>query len=80
MVTDVETVSLIEVEQFSLQLDSGEELVFVVEPRDPDVPASELREHLNFALRLQVTFHRDGHELIADAIEHAGDPATAPAP
>lgn len=73
--TDVQAASLTEVEQFSLQLDSGETFVFAVEPGDPDVPASELREHLNFAIRLEVTFHRDGELLVADAVEHGSGPA-----
>lgn len=78
-VTDVRVASLTEVEQFSLRLDSGETVVFRVEPGDPDVPASELREHLNFAIRLEVSFHRDGDRLVADAVEHGSGP-TAPVP
>lgn len=74
IVTDVQATSLTEVEQFSLQLDSGETLVFAVQPGDPDVPASELREHLNFAIRLEVTFHRDGDRLVADAVKHGSGP------
>ena len=74
VVTDVQVASLTEVEQFSLQLDSGETLVFAVEPGDPDVPATELREHLNFAIRLEVAFHREGDGLVADAVEHGSGP------
>lgn len=74
VVTDVQVASLTEVEQFSLQLDSGETLVFSVAPGDPDVPASELREHLNFAIRLRVTFHREADDLVADAVEHGSGP------
>lgn len=78
VITDVRTRSLTEVEQFSLLLDSGETLVFAVEPGDPDLPASELREHLNFAMRVQVWF-RDGEQLVADRIEHgAGAEASTP--
>ena len=73
--TDVQATSLSEVDQFSLQLDSGETLVFVVEPGDPDVPATELREHLNFAIRLRVIFHSEGDDLVADAVEHGSGPA-----
>lgn len=74
IVTDVQVASLTEVEQFSLQLDSGKTLVFAVEPGDPDVAASELREHLNFAIRLKVTFRRDGDDLIAEAVAHGTGP------
>lgn len=77
--TDVQAASLTEVEEFSLQLDSGELLTFAVEPGDPGVPASELREHLNFAIRLEVSFHRDGDRLVADAVAHGSGP-TAPVP
>lgn len=74
--TDVQVASLTEVEQFSLQLDSGDTLVFAVEPGDPDVLASELREHLNFAIRLEVAFRRDGDRLVADRVEHGTDTAS----
>ena len=77
--TDLQIASLAEVQQFSLQLDSGETLIFVVEAGDPDVAASELREHLNFAIRLEVTFHQDKDRLVADAVEHGSGPL-APLP
>ena len=80
IVTDVRVISLTEVEGFSLQLDSGEVLTFAVEPGDPDVPASELREHLNFAIRPEVSFHRDGDRLVADAVEHGCGSATPASP
>lgn len=76
--TDVQVASLTEVKQFSLQLDSGETLVFAVDAGDPDVPASELREHLNFAIRLEVTFHYEGDRLVADAVEHGSGPVAPP--
>ena len=69
VVTDVRTASLTEVEQFSLLLDSGETLVFAVDPGDPDLPASELRDHLNFAMRVRVWF-RGGEQLVAERVEH----------
>ena len=78
--TDVQVASLTEIEQFSLQLDSGETLVFAVEPGDPDVPATELREHLNFAIRLEVSFHREGDSLVADTVEHGTGPIAPPSP
>lgn len=74
IVTDVQVASLTEVEQFRLQLDSGETLIFIVEPRNPEVAATELREHLNFAIRLQVAFHHEGESLVADAVEHGTGP------
>lgn len=74
IVTDVQVASLTEVEQFRLQLDSGETLTFTVEPRNPEVAATELREHLNFAIRLRVAFHREGESLVADAVEHGTGP------
>lgn len=80
IVTDVQVASLTEVDEFTVQLDSGETLVFAVEPGDPDVPATELREHLNFAIRLEVTFHRDGDRLVAEAVEHGSGPITPPSP
>ncbi len=78
IVTDVQAASLTEVEQFSLQLDSGETLVFAVEAGDPNIPASELREHLNFAIRLEVTFHQGDDGLVADEIEHGSGPVRPP--
>lgn len=75
----MQVASLTEVEQFSLQLDSGETLVFVVEPGDPEVQVSELREHYNFAIRLRVSFHREADDLVADVVEHGSGP-TAPSP
>ena len=74
IVTDLQVGSLTEVDQFSLLLESGETLVFAVDAGDPDVPASELREHFNFAIRLEVTFHHDGDRLVADAVEHGSGP------
>lgn len=78
--TDVQVASLTEVEHFALQLDSGEVLTFTVDPGDPDVPAAELREHLNFAIRLEVWFHRDADRLVADAVEHGSGPLAPQSP
>lgn len=78
--TDVQVASLTEVERFTLQLGSGEVLTFTVEPGDPDVTAAELREHLNFAIRLEVSFHREGDLLVADAVEHGSGPLAPQSP
>lgn len=80
IVTDVQVASLTEVEAFSLELDSGDTLVFAVDAGNPDVPASELREHLNFAIRLKVSFHPEGEELVADAVEHGSGPEAPSSP
>lgn len=78
IVTDVQVASLSEVKEFTLELDSGEVLTFIVQRGNPSVAATELREHLNFAIRLEVSFHADGDRLVADAIEHGSGPV-APA-
>lgn len=72
LVTEVDAPTLDAVESFTLQLDSGEELTFLVAAGDPDVAAADLREHRNFALRLQVVFRRDDSgALIAESAEHS---------
>jgi hypothetical protein len=72
LVTEVNAPKLDTVESFTLQLDSGEELTFLVAPGDPDVTAADLREHRNFALRLRVVFSSDDSgALIAESIEHS---------
>ena len=71
VVTELEAPALDRVESFVLRLDSGEELTFAVEPGDPDVTATDLREHRNFALRLRVFFSRAGSgALVAERAEH----------
>lgn len=71
VVTELDAPALDRVESFGLRLDSGEELTFAVEQGDPDVTATDLREHRNFALRLRVFFTRAGSgELVAERAEH----------
>ena len=71
IVTDVDAPALDHVESFTLELDSGEELVFKVAPGDPDVTAADLREHYNFAFDLRVYFSRDeSGDLVAQRVEH----------
>lgn len=73
IVTELDAPALDRVESFSLQLDSGEEMTFRVEPGDRDVTAADLREHRNFAVRMRVFFTRtDSGELLAERVEHFG--------
>ena len=72
IVTDVDAPTLDRVDSFSMRLDSGAELTFVVAPGDPDVTAADLREHRNFAFRLRVFFSRDAAgNLLAEQAEHS---------
>ena len=71
IVTDLDAPALDRVASFTLELDSGEELVFKVAPGDPDVTAADLREHYNFAFDLLVYFSRDeSGDLVAERVEH----------
>lgn len=72
VVTGVDAPTLDRVDSFTLRLDSGDELTFGVEPGDPDVTATDLREHRNFGFRLRVFFtQNESGARIAERAEHA---------
>lgn len=67
-VTDVRSTSLTQIDQFTLRMPDGREIVFTVGPLELDggaFPGGHLREHMALAQPVAVAYREEGTQLVA---------------